>query len=731
MLVKESIKVGDSAITVEVGRLAKQANGSVLIRQGDTLVLVTASANEEPGEERDVLPLICDYIEKTFAAGKIPGGFFKREGKPRDEEILVARLMDRPLRPLFPKNYNYDTQIIATVLSADKENASDILAVTGASIALMLSDIPFEGPIAGVRVGRIDGKFLINPTFSQREKSDIDLVVAVSEDAVVMVEGGAKEVEEEVIVEALKFAFKEAQPIIQLQKKLTERLGKIKRSLPEIELPPHILEEVKSIAWKNLPEIIFIPEKQSRSKAIKQFITKLKEDLQKKYSDEEVSRLPFIIEELRRQLVRKKVIEEGVRIGGRGLTDIRPIYCEVGLLPRTHGSALFVRGETQAIVTTTLGTKQDEQRVEDLLGESWKSFMVHYNFPPYSVGEVRPLRSPSRREIGHGALAERALSAVIPDMEKFPYTIRVVSEILESNGSSSMATVCGGSLSLMDAGVPIKSHVAGIAMGLIKEGEKIAILSDIIGDEDHYGDMDFKVAGTEKGITALQMDIKVKGLDWDILYKALLQAKEGRLYILEKMKEVISEPRKELSPYAPLITSIKIKPDKIRVVIGPMGKTIKGIINETKVSIDIEEDGTISLASSDPEAVKKAIDIIKNLTKEPEVGEVYKGVVKRVEPFGAIVEILPGIDGLVHISELDHRRVRKVEDVCKEGDTIEVKVIQIEPDGKIRLSRKELLPKPLHQIPIRSSTNNNERFSNKLRIPKKFIVTKEQKENGS
>lgn len=731
MLVKESIKVGDSAITVEVGRLAKQANGSVLIRQGDTLVLVTASANEEPGEERDVLPLICDYIEKTFAAGKIPGGFFKREGKPRDEEILVARLMDRPLRPLFPKNYNYDTQIIATVLSADKENASDILAVTGASIALMLSDIPFEGPIAGVRVGRIDGKFLINPTFSQREKSDIDLVVAVSEDAVIMVEGGAKEVEEEVIVEALKFAFKEAQPIIQLQKKLTERLGKIKRSLPEIELPPHILEEVKSIAWKNLPEIIFIPEKQSRSKAIKQFITKLKEDLQKKYSDEEVSRLPFIIEELRRQLVRKKVIEEGVRIGGRGLTDIRPIYCEVGLLPRTHGSALFVRGETQAIVTTTLGTKQDEQRVEDLLGESWKSFMVHYNFPPYSVGEVRPLRSPSRREIGHGALAERALSAVIPDMEKFPYTIRVVSEILESNGSSSMATVCGGSLSLMDAGVPIKSHVAGIAMGLIKEGEKIAILSDIIGDEDHYGDMDFKVAGTEKGITALQMDIKVKGLDWDILYKALLQAKEGRLYILEKMKEVISEPRKELSPYAPLITSIKIKPDKIRVVIGPMGKTIKGIINETKVSIDIEEDGTISLASSDPEAVKKAIDIIKNLTKEPEVGEVYKGVVKRVEPFGAIVEILPGIDGLVHISELDHRRVRKVEDVCKEGDTIEVKVIQIEPDGKIRLSRKELLPKPLHQIPIRSSTNNNERFSNKLRIPKKFIVTKEQKENGS
>jgi polyribonucleotide nucleotidyltransferase len=695
--VRESVMIGGRPMTIETGRLAKQAHGSILITFGESVVLVTAvSSDERPGI--DFFPLTCEYVEKTFAAGKIPGGFFKREGRLRDEEILVCRIMDRPLRPLFPDGYRRDTQVIATVLSADKINPTDVLSLTGASAALHISDIPWNGPVVGIRVGRIDGEFVAYPTFEQQEKADIDLVVAVSKDAIVMVEGGAAEASETDIVEALMFAHRSAQPIVEVIEKMRAAVGKPKRAFAPKALSPEVKARVAQLVDAELGTATRVTDKKARYEGYSNLKKRLTEGLAAEVGPEKwLEYAPLVkeeFEERKAHVVREFVLGEGKRIDGRDTRTIRPIMCEVGLLPRVHGSALFQRGETQAIVATTLGTSSDEQKIDALTGERWKRFLLHYNFPSFSTGETKPMRGPGRREIGHGALAERALLRMIPESDKFPYTIRIVSETLESNGSSSMAAVCGGCLSLMDAGVPIKSPVAGIAMGLISDGDRVAILSDILGDEDHLGDMDFKVCGTERGITAIQMDIKIAGLSRDILSRALDQAREGRKFILGKMLEALPAPRPDLSKYAPRITTIKVKPDQIRLVIGPGGKTIKGIIDQTGVSIDVEDDGTVNVASSDSDAVKRALDIIKGLTAEPEIGTVYDGVVKRIAEFGAFVEILPNTDGLVHISELAHERVDRVEDVLKEGDKVQVKVISVDREGKIRLTRRELLPFP-------------------------------------
>jgi polyribonucleotide nucleotidyltransferase len=700
--VRESVVVNGSPLVFETGRLAKQAHGAVLVTYGESVVLVTAVS----GDERlgiDFFPLTCDYVEKTFAAGKIPGGFFKREGRQRDDEILTSRLIDRPCRPLFPEGYKNDTQIIATVLSSDKDNPTDVLAMTAASAALHISDIPWAGPIAAVRVARINGELASYPTFEQVAKSDLDLVVACSKDAIVMVEGGAAEALEADVIDALMFAHKAAQPILALIEGMRNAVGKPKRTFEKKALPAEVAAKVKQLCDKEILQSSLIKDKKARYdgyKATKVKLTQtLTQDLGPKFSElEKLIKEEF--EERKYHVVREYVLGERKRIDGRDMKTIRPIVCEVGILPRVHGSALFQRGETQAAVTSTLGTSSDEQKIDALTGERWKRFMLHYNFPPYSTGETKPLRGPGRREIGHGALAERALMRMIPDEDKFPYTIRVVSEILESNGSSSMASVCGGTLSLMDAGVPIKSPVAGIAMGLISDGAltdpktRTAILSDILGDEDHLGDMDFKVCGTKKGVTAIQMDIKISGLSRDVLTQALEQAREARLFIIDKMLATLAEPRTDLSKWAPRITQIKVKPDQIRLIIGPGGKTIKGIIDQTGVAIDVEDDGTVNVASADSDAVKKALDIIKGLTTEPEVGAVYKGTVTRVADFGAFIEILPGTDGLLHVSEMAHHRVDKVTDVMKEGDPVEVKVISVDRDGKIRLTRRELLPLP-------------------------------------
>ncbi|HEX9297166.1 MAG TPA: polyribonucleotide nucleotidyltransferase [Polyangiaceae bacterium] len=695
--VRESVMVGGRPLTLETGRLAKQAHGSILITFGESVVLVTAvSAEERPGI--DFFPLTCEYVEKTFAAGKIPGGFFKREGRLRDDEILVCRIMDRPLRPLFPDGYRRDTQVIATVLSADKINPTDVLALTGGSAALHISDIPWNGPVVGIRVGRLEGEFIAYPTFEQQEKSDIDLVVAVSKEAIVMVEGGAAEAGENDVVEALMFAHRTAQPILELIEKMRGAVGKTKREFVSKRLPDEVKKRVSEIVDADLANATRVTDKKARYEGYTNLKKKLAETVFAEVGEQAWLEYEKLVkeefEERKAHVVRELVLNEGKRIDGRDTKTVRPIMCEVGLLPRVHGSSLFQRGETQAIVATTLGTSSDEQKIDALTGERWKRFLLHYNFPSFSTGEAKPVRGPGRREIGHGALAERALLRMIPDSDKFPYTIRVVSETLESNGSSSMAAVCGGCLSLMDAGVPIKSPVAGIAMGLISDGDRIAVLSDILGDEDHLGDMDFKVCGTERGITAIQMDIKISGLSRDILSRALEQAKEGRKHILGKMLEALPAPRADLSKYAPRITTIKVKPDQIRLVIGPGGKTIKGIIDQTGVAIDVEDDGTVNVASSDSDAVKKALDIIRGLTAEPEIGAIYEGVVKRIADFGAFVEILPNTDGLVHISELAHERVERVEDVLKEGDKVQVKVISVDREGKVRLTRRELLPFP-------------------------------------
>ena len=685
--------LGGKPLVMETGKLAKQAGGSVTVRLGDTIVLVTAVVSKEPKENADFLPLTCDYVEKTFAAGKIPGGFFKREGRPSELETLTSRFIDRPVRPMFPEGYYHETQVIATVLSADNDNEPDIIAITGASAALCLSEAPFLGPIAGVRVGRVDGKFILNPTVAQIETSDLDIIVAGSKEAVVMMEGGAEEVSEEDMIAAISFAHREMQPVIALQEEMAKKLGKKKIEVAPPKHDTELQNKVKGLLSEKLREAVTIPTKQERYAALgaltDEIIAAVVPEGDETGTEKKVA---GIIEDDRYHLVRKMILEEGRRIDGRKSTDIRPITCEVGLLPRTHGSSLFTRGETQALAVTTLGTKEDQQLIDAIGGEYYKRFMLHYNFPPFSVGEVKFLRGPSRREVGHGALAERAIKRMLPKEDNFPYTIRLVSEILESNGSSSMAAVCGSSLSLMDAGGPIKAPVAGIAMGLIKEGDKTVILSDILGDEDHLGDMDFKVAGTRNGITAMQMDIKIAGLTEELLASALRQARDGRLFILDRMDSVIAKPRPELSPFAPKLTVLKIPVDRIGDLIGPGGKNIRKIIEETGATVDIEDDGTVVIGATDQASGDRAIKLVKAYTAEAEVGKYYKGRVVRTTDFGAFVEIFPKVDGLVHISQLEKSRVNAVTDVVKVGDEIIVKCIEIDKEsGKIRLSRKEAL----------------------------------------
>ena len=692
-----SIELNGQRLSIEVGRMAKQADGAAFVRFGESAVLATAVSAKEPRAEGDFFPLTCDYIERTYAAGKIPGGFFKREGRPTEKETLTSRLIDRPHRPLFPKGYLCDTQIIATAVSHDQENDPDVLAIVAAATAVHVSDIPFNGPIAAVRVGRIDGQFIANPTNSQREKSDLEIVVAGSREAIVMVEASAKEVPEQVMIEALLFGHLAMQPLIDLQEELRRRIGKPKRTFVVPPVPEGLPERVKELAEGKIAEAIRLVAKHERRDALKAARDEVVATLLPEFPDQEKA-IKKAFESLEKQIVRQRMVKERVRLDGRGPTDIRPISIDVGLLPRAHGSALFTRGETQALVTTTLGTAEDMQRIDALEGDFYKRFMLHYNFPPYSTGEVKFLRGPGRREIGHGALAERAIRPVLPPEEEFGYAVRIVSDILESNGSSSMATVCGASLSLMDAGVKIKAPVAGIAMGLIKEGDDIAIVSDILGDEDHLGDMDFKVAGTEAGVTALQMDIKITGVTRAIMEQALRQAREGRLYVLAKMKEAMPAPRPEMSAYAPRITTIQINPAKIRDLIGPGGKVIKGIIEQTGVKIDVEDSGKVAIASTDGKAAEKAIKMIREIVQEAEIGKLYMGKVKKIMDFGAFVEIFPGTDGLIHISQLAEKRVEKVEDVLKEGDEVLVKVLDIDRSGKIRLSRKEALGHTLASV---------------------------------
>jgi polyribonucleotide nucleotidyltransferase len=681
---------GGRALTLETGRLAKQANGAVLASYGETAVLVTAVTSKTPREGRDFFPLTVDYQEMTYAAGKIPGGFFKREGRPSEKEVLTSRFIDRPLRPLFPKNYFNDVQIIATVLSADSENNPDIVAMIGASAALTISDIPFFGPIAGVRVGRINGQLVINPSFESIKESDLEIIVAGSEEAVVMVEGGANILPEDEVLEAIMFGHRSVQDIIALQKELRQRVGKPKFVVPEEEIDADLAALVEQRAAERMRAALAIASKLERNNTLHEVVTETIESLLPEYEDKK-AQIRSILDALEKRIIRGQITGSRKRIDGRSFTDIRPVSCEVDVLPRTHGSALFTRGETQVLASTTLGTSADEQRIDALIGETTKSFMLHYNFPPFSVGEVRPLRSPSRRDIGHGALAERAIAKVLPRAEEFPYTIRIVSEVLESNGSSSMATVCGSSLSLMAAGVPISLPVAGIAMGLIKEGDDFIILSDILGDEDHIGDMDFKVAGTRDGVTAIQMDIKIKGLTREILASALKQAREGRLHILDIMQKTLKEPRSALSARAPKIFTMQVRPDKVRDVIGPGGKNIRNVIAQTGAKIDVEDDGKVNIAAVDSEAMEKAMAMIKELVQEAEIGQVYLGKVRKIMDFGAFVEILPGVDGLVHISQLDDTHVKNVRDVLNEGDEVLVKVLDIDQQGKIKLSRKEAM----------------------------------------
>lgn len=696
MVITQKLELGGRTLLIETGKMAKQADGSVTVRYGDTMVLVTAVAADEPREGIDFFPLTVEYREQAYAAGRIPGGFFKREGRPRDKEILSARLIDRPIRPLFPHDFRNEVQVVCYVISADQENDADILGVIGASSALSISDIPFQGPIAAVRVGHVDGRYIMNPTFQELERSRMDVVVCGSQESITMIEAGAREVSEEEIAGAIEFAHGYIKQIIALQKELVSQCGKPKRQVLPIVIDEGLRERVRSLALERIREANVLPKKEHRQEAIKRIIEETNEVLSAEYPEQKKT-IQLLVEEIQSQDLRKRILEEGRRADGRGLTDIRPITCELGLLPRTHGSALFTRGETQSLAVVTLGTGEDEQLMEELEGEYYKTYMLHYNFPPFSVGEVKPIRGPGRREIGHGALAERAVAPMIPAEDIFPYTIRVVSDILESNGSSSMASVCSASLALMDAGVPIKAPVAGIAMGLVMEDDKVAILSDIMGLEDHLGDMDFKVAGSRQGITALQLDIKVQGLTQEILKKALAQAHEGRMLILDIMHQAIAKPRAELSEYAPRILSLMIPPDKIGMVIGPGGKTIRALQDEFKCKIDVDEDnsGRIRVASVGLEGVAGAqacVERIKAMTAEPEIGRIYEARVVKIMNFGAFCEFLPGQEGLVHISELDKKRVNKVEDVVKEGDRILVKVIGIEPDtGKVKLSRKQAL----------------------------------------
>ncbi len=686
----KEIEIDGKSLKIETGKFARQANGAVMVTMGGTMVLVAATAADEPKQDIDFLPLSVDYREKPSAAGKIPGGFFKREGKPTEKEVLSARLIDRPIRPLFPDGYRYESQIAAFVYSFDGQYDADVLAAVGASAALMISDIPFQGPIGEVRVVRVNGKFIINPTLTEIEESDLELTVAGTEDSIVMVEGEAKEVEESVLLQAFEAAHLEIKKIVALQKELASEAGKEKFEAEEPVVDEELYEDIKKLAYERYVELVAtILSKQERQQKNKELQTEVLEALAEKYPESELE-IKGVLHDMEKDLMRKQILEEGKRLDGRNTTEVRPISIELGLLKMTHGSALFTRGETQSLMTLTLGTKADEQIIDGLQEEYKKRFLLHYNFPPFSVGEVGRYGAPGRREIGHGNLAERALKAIIPSEKDFPYTIRLISDILESNGSSSMATVCSGSLALMDGGVPVKCPIAGIAMGLIKQDETYQILTDITGTEDHLGDMDFKVAGSDKGVTAIQMDIKIKGLSFEIMEKALAQAKEGRMFILDKMNSAISAPRESLSPYAPRLITFPINTDKIGTVIGPGGKVIQKIQKDYGVEVFIEEDGTVNIASTSAEGAQQAKEFIKSIVAEPELGKDYLGKVVKLTDFGAFIEILPGVQGLLHISQIDNVRVNKVRDYFKEGDTVKVRIVKME-NGKISLSRKVIL----------------------------------------
>lgn len=698
MIKSSSIEIGGQTLNVETGRIAKQTSGSVIVSMGETVVLVTAVSTDEVREGIDFLPLTVEYQEMSYAGGQIPGNFFRRDmGRPGEIETLTSRLIDRPLRPLFPEKYRYETQVIASVLSTDKENEADMLAMLGASMAFEISDIPFNGPIAGVRVGRVEGKLVTNPTISQQAESDINLIVAGGRSGIVMVEGGGLFVPESDMIEAIFYGYEAIQPMLHMQEEFKREVGKPKRVFQPDSADEELYKKIADTGTTLLKEVITIPDKLERQQKVKEAKHSILESLSESY-EERKSEIVEALDALEKKMVRQMILEEGKRIDGRSFEEVRPIECIVGVLPRVHGSALFTRGETQAMVLTTLGTERDEQRMESIYGNHFRSFIFHYNFPPYSVGEAKRLGGPGRREIGHGALARRALMPVMPDKEDFQYCIRVVSEILESNGSSSMASVCGGCLSLMDAGVPIKEPVAGVAMGLVSDESKVVVLTDIIGDEDHYGDMDFKVAGTRDGITALQMDIKVGGITSEIMQEALEQAKEGRLFILDQMIKAIAKPRSQISEYAPVITTIKIKPEKVRVLIGPGGKTIREISNGTGARIDVDDEGTVTISSPERESTDAAVKKIGEIIQEAEVDKLYMGKVVKIMDFGAFVEIFPGTDGLVHISQLDKERVNKVTDVLNEGDEVLVKVLEVDERGKIRLSRKAALGESIDNV---------------------------------
>ena len=692
MMVTKEIQLNGKTFTLETGRFAKQAHGAVMVRYGDTMVLATVVSEYEATEGQDFFPLQVEYREKTAAAGKIPGGFFKREGRPTEKEILSSRLIDRPIRPMFPKTYKNETQVLVTVYSSDMEHDGDVLGACAASAALMISDIPFDGPIAEVRVGRVSGKYIVNPTFKELESSDLDITVAGTADSIVMVEGESAESSENDLLEALRIGHDAIKSICAVQVELAKEISKPKRQIIVPEIMSGLINDVSSLAEAKMKQLSrTVMTKDERSEATNKVRDEIKSSLAEKYPEKELL-IDELLHDIERDAMRSTILNDGKRLDGRGLTDIRPITCEVGLLPRTHGSALFTRGETQSLTTATLGTKMDEQVLEGLLPETTKRFMLHYNFPPFSVGEVGRLGSTGRREIGHGNLAERSLKRLIPAEAEFPYTIRVVSDILESNGSSSMATVCAGTLALFDAGIPVKRAVAGIAMGLVKESDQVAILSDILGNEDHLGDMDFKVAGTNVGITAFQMDIKIKGISFEIFEKALAQAKEGRMHILDVMATCLSTSRTEISQYAPRLETIKIPVDMIGALIGPGGKNIRQLVKDSGAEINVEDDGTVTVAAVEKESADKAMLYIRGLAELPEIDKVYKATVKKITDFGAFVEILPGKEGLVHVSQLNVNRVEKVDDFVKVGDILEVKLMHIDPDGKMSLSHKALLP---------------------------------------
>ncbi len=685
-----AIDIGGHNISMETGKMAKQTNGSVMVSNGDTKVLVTVVAETEP-RGMGFLPLTIEYQERMYAAGRIPGSYFRREiGRPSEKEVLTCRLIDRPLRPLFPEGYDCETQLIATVFSADQNFDPDVLAMNGASAALLISDIPFGGPVGAARVGYVDGQYVLNPSKKQLERSQLNLVVAGTKTNVVMVEGKASELSEDIVLEGIFFAHAGIQPLIELQLELQRRAGKSKRVVVAPQVNAVLKEQVETLAASGMEEVLSIAEKVARSDRYSQLKAEVLAQLDPELY-ESAGQVHEILDDFRKRMMRSRIVTKGERLDRRSFEEVRPISCEVGILPRAHGSALFTRGETQALVICTLGSERDEQHLEGLGGDVFRRFMLHYNFPPFCVGEVRPLRGPSRRDIGHGTLARRGVEAVLPANDAFPYTLRVVSEVLESNGSSSMATVCGSSLALMDAGVPVRTPVSGVAMGLIKEGDQVVVLTDIIGDEDHLGDMDFKVVGTSDGITGLQMDIKIDGVDRQIMSQALTQAKNGRIHILEKMEEALSSPRATVSEHAPKYITMKIDPDKIRDIIGPGGKIIREMTAEFDSKIDVEDDGTVKIFSNNVETANALVKRIQQITAVPEVGKIYEGEVRTIKEFGAFVQILPGTDGMVHISELANERVKNVTDVVKEGDIIKVKVLEIDNRGRIRLSRKAVL----------------------------------------